>query len=121
MNIEAYTRDGVLCLRLGGDESLDYLSVRAVRTEVLRRIVDADLPDTDGLQLVERIKQLAKPSVRIIVMFRSGIHADRIARYDAQLQSFITVTPELALQQADRADRERRAGQVRTTSSPTYW
>ena len=41
------------------------------------------------------------------------LYLDRIARYDAQLQSFITVTPELALQQADRADRERRAGQVR--------
>ena len=41
------------------------------------------------------------------------LYLDRIALYDAQLQSFITVTPELALQQAAEADRERQAGRIR--------
>lgn len=43
----------------------------------------------------------------------TGLYLDRIGRYDGQLQSFITVTPELALQQAAEADRERQAGRVR--------
>jgi Asp-tRNA(Asn)/Glu-tRNA(Gln) amidotransferase A subunit family amidase len=43
----------------------------------------------------------------------TSLYLDRIARYDGQLQSFITVTSELALQQAAEADRERQAGQVR--------
>lgn len=43
----------------------------------------------------------------------TGLYLDRIARYDGQLQSFITVTSELALQQAAEADRERQAGRTR--------
>jgi len=43
----------------------------------------------------------------------TGLYLERISRYDGQLQSFITVTPELALQQAAKADRERAAGRVR--------
>jgi Asp-tRNA(Asn)/Glu-tRNA(Gln) amidotransferase A subunit family amidase len=43
----------------------------------------------------------------------TGLYLDRIKRFDGQLQSFITVTPELALQQAAEADRERQAGRVR--------
>ncbi len=35
---------------------------------------------------------------------------DRIARYDGQLNSFITVTPELALAQADAADAQLKQG-----------
>jgi Asp-tRNA(Asn)/Glu-tRNA(Gln) amidotransferase A subunit family amidase len=41
------------------------------------------------------------------------LYLARIARYDGVLQSFITVTPELARQQAAEADRERAAGRVR--------
>jgi len=41
------------------------------------------------------------------------LYLDRIARYDGQLQSFITVTPELARQQATEADRERAGGRLR--------
>ena len=41
------------------------------------------------------------------------LYLDRIARYDGRLQSYITVTSELALQQAADADRERQAGRVR--------
>jgi Asp-tRNA(Asn)/Glu-tRNA(Gln) amidotransferase A subunit family amidase len=43
----------------------------------------------------------------------TGLYLDRIAHFDAQLQSFITVTPDLALQQAAEADRERATGRVR--------
>ena len=43
----------------------------------------------------------------------TSLYLDRIARYDGRLQSFITVTSELALQQAAEADRERQAGRVR--------
>lgn len=43
----------------------------------------------------------------------TGLYLDRIARFDGQLQSFITVTPDLAMQQAAEADRERQAGRIR--------
>lgn len=42
----------------------------------------------------------------------TGLYLDRIARYDGKLKSFITVTPDLALEQAAEADRERAAGRV---------
>ena len=38
---------------------------------------------------------------------------ERIERYDAQLLAFVTPTPELALEQARRADAERAAGRSR--------
>jgi len=41
------------------------------------------------------------------------LYLERIARHDGQLQSFITVTPDLARQQAAEADRERAAGRLR--------
>lgn len=41
------------------------------------------------------------------------IYLERIARYGDLLQCFVTVTPEVARAQADRADAERAAGQVR--------
>lgn len=41
------------------------------------------------------------------------IYLERIDRYGPLLQCFITVTPELARAEADRADRERAAGTVR--------
>lgn len=40
-------------------------------------------------------------------------YLDRIARYDGELNSFITVTAELARDQARRADRERAQGNAR--------
>ncbi len=41
------------------------------------------------------------------------VFMDRIRRYDGQLQAVITLTEDLALEQADRADRELAAGQYR--------
>ncbi len=43
----------------------------------------------------------------------TDLYLDRIERYGTLLQCFITVTPELARAEADQADRERRAGNVR--------
>jgi len=41
------------------------------------------------------------------------IYLGRIRRLAGPLECFVTVTPEIALAQADRADRERAAGEVR--------
>jgi Asp-tRNA(Asn)/Glu-tRNA(Gln) amidotransferase A subunit family amidase len=41
------------------------------------------------------------------------IYLDRIARYGDRLQCFVTVTADIAREQADQADRERATGQVR--------
>ncbi|MDH5345400.1 MAG: amidase [Gammaproteobacteria bacterium] len=41
------------------------------------------------------------------------IYLERIARFGDLLQCFVTVTPDIARAQADQADRERAAGQVR--------
>jgi Asp-tRNA(Asn)/Glu-tRNA(Gln) amidotransferase A subunit family amidase len=41
------------------------------------------------------------------------IYLDRIARHGDLLQCFVTVTADVARAQADRADRERKAGRVR--------
>jgi Asp-tRNA(Asn)/Glu-tRNA(Gln) amidotransferase A subunit family amidase len=43
----------------------------------------------------------------------TGIYLERIARHDGLLQCFVTVTPDLARQQAEQADRERAAGLAR--------
>jgi len=41
------------------------------------------------------------------------LYLERIERHDAQLLAFVTPTPELALEQAGRADAERAAGRTR--------
>jgi len=41
------------------------------------------------------------------------IYLERIERFGDLLECFVTVTPEIARQQADQADRERATGQVR--------
>lgn len=43
----------------------------------------------------------------------TDIYLERIARFGDQLECFVTVTPDIARQQADQADRERATGQVR--------
>ena len=43
----------------------------------------------------------------------TDIYLDRIERYGSGLECFVTVTADLARQQADQADRERATGQIR--------
>jgi Asp-tRNA(Asn)/Glu-tRNA(Gln) amidotransferase A subunit family amidase len=43
----------------------------------------------------------------------TDIYLERIERYGELLQCYVTVTPEVARAQADKADRERATGQVR--------
>ena len=43
----------------------------------------------------------------------TDIYLDRIERFGSLLECFVTVTPDVARAQADRADRERATGQVR--------
>jgi Asp-tRNA(Asn)/Glu-tRNA(Gln) amidotransferase A subunit family amidase len=75
----------------------------------------ADRPASEDEVAFASLKQQAHwmDSGRLTSTELTRLYLDRIARYDAQLQSFITVTPELALHQAAEADRERQAGRVR--------
>jgi Asp-tRNA(Asn)/Glu-tRNA(Gln) amidotransferase A subunit family amidase len=75
----------------------------------------ADRPASADDVAFASLKQLAywMESGQLTSTGLTGLYLDRIARYDGQLQSFITVTPELALQQAAGADRERQDGRVR--------
>ncbi len=62
------------------------------------------------------------PATRLAALLRAGTVSSlelaqlclaRIERYDPQLLALVTPTPELALEQAKRADRERAAGRAR--------
>lgn len=59
------------------------------------------------LELSQALQKREISSVELTRYFLS-----RIERYDSQLNSFITVTPELALQQAQAADERLQAGQA---------
>lgn len=77
-----------------------------------------DFPE--GLQLPENKEQLAYFSVaelseliktrQISSLELTKLYLDRIRRYDGQLNAVITLTEDLALEQAARADRELAAG-----------
>jgi Asp-tRNA(Asn)/Glu-tRNA(Gln) amidotransferase A subunit family amidase len=75
----------------------------------------AELPASKEDLAFASLKQLAHwmESGQLTSTELTGFYLDRIARYDGQLQSFITITSDLALQQAAAADRERQAGLVR--------
>lgn len=62
------------------------------------------------------------PATRLAALLRAGelfsveltrLFLERIERHDPRLLAFVTRTPELALEQARRADRERAAGRRR--------
>lgn len=59
------------------------------------------------VQLAEQLAQKKISSVELTQHF-----LDRMAKYDGQLGSFITQTPELALAQAKAADKRRAAGET---------
>jgi len=75
----------------------------------------ADRPVSAEDAVFASLKQLAHWMDRgqLTSVELTELYLDRIARYDGQLKSFITVTPELAHQQAVAADRERAAGRLR--------
>jgi len=72
----------------------------------------AVLPETDEEIAFLSIRELASliKSQQLTSRRLTEIYLDRIAKYDSQLLSVITVTDSLALAQADRADREIAAG-----------
>ncbi|WP_420384792.1 amidase [Roseivirga sp.] len=76
---------------------------------------DVQLPATD-----EEIAFLSIPELASLLKSRklsserlTNIYLDRIEKFDGQLQSVITVTRDLALEQARRADQEIASGNYR--------
>jgi Asp-tRNA(Asn)/Glu-tRNA(Gln) amidotransferase A subunit family amidase len=69
---------------------------------------DADIAFAPLTQLSHWIEQRALSSRRL-----TEIYLQRIAQFDARLRSVITLTKELALAQADKADAEIAAGKYR--------
>src|SRR6266404_4347795 len=59
-------------------------------------------------KLASEIKARRISAIDLVEMFLA-----RIDRYDSKLLAFITVTPEVARQQAKQADTEIRAGKYR--------
>lgn len=70
-------------------------------------------PVTDLAQLIETRQVTSEELTRL--------YLDRIGRYDAQLNSVITLTEGLALDQARRADREIAAGNYRGVLHGIPW
>jgi hypothetical protein len=69
---------------------------------------EADIAWAPVTHLSRWIEQRKLTSERL-----TSIHLDRLRRYDPKLRCVITLTPELALQQARRADAEIAAGRYR--------
>src|SRR3984957_13805349 len=69
---------------------------------------DADIAYAPVWKLSRWIERRELTSERL-----THIYLDRIARFDPKLRCVITLTPELALQQARRADSENAAGKYR--------
>ena len=69
---------------------------------------DADIAYAPVSHLSEWIRTKQLTSERL-----TNIYLDRIAKYDGQLRCVITLTKDLALQQARRADKEIAAGKYR--------
>ena len=75
----------------------------------------ADRPDSDEDIAYASLRQLAHwmDTDQLSSLELTELYLARIARYDGVIRSFITLTPDLARQQAREADRERSAGRVR--------
>jgi Asp-tRNA(Asn)/Glu-tRNA(Gln) amidotransferase A subunit family amidase len=69
---------------------------------------DADIAYAPVWKLSRWIESRKLSSERL-----THLYLDRIAKYDPQLRCVITLTPELALRQAKRADQEIAAGRYR--------
>jgi Asp-tRNA(Asn)/Glu-tRNA(Gln) amidotransferase A subunit family amidase len=77
--------------------------------------LEAKLPENLNDLAFFPIKDLAGliKTKQISSLDLTKIYLDRIKKYDPSLLAFVTVTEELALQQAEKADRELAAGQYR--------
>ena len=62
------------------------------------------------LTIQEASERLARREVSAVELTRA--HLERIDRLEDRIKSFVTVTPELALQQAEQADRRIAAGEA---------
>jgi Asp-tRNA(Asn)/Glu-tRNA(Gln) amidotransferase A subunit family amidase len=82
--------------------------VRSTAAEVPLPANDADIAFAPATQLSRWIESRALSSERL-----TNIYLDRIRRYDPKLRAIITLTPDVALQQARAADREIAAGKYR--------
>ena len=69
------------------------------------------MPDIHEMSIAEVGGGLRRGDFGVVELTR--IMLDRIAARDGELNSFITVTEELALAQAERAEKELRAGHDR--------
>ena len=77
----------------------------------------------EGIKLPENLQELAfYPIPKLASLLKSKqissveltkLFIDRIKKYDGQLESVITLTEDLAMQQAQKADQEIAAGQYR--------
>ncbi len=73
----------------------------------------AELSDEDlAFQPITRLAELVAAG-RVSSSRLTGVYLDRLAALDPLLEAVITTTRELALEQADRADRELAAGRRR--------
>lgn len=63
------------------------------------------------LTISEALEKLNKREISAVELTQA--HLNQIERYDGQVRAFITVTPELALEQAQKADEARANGETR--------
>lgn len=66
--------------------------------------------DLSLLTITDALDKLDKKEFSSVELTKA--YLDRIEKYDSQLNSFITVTKEVALQQAEEADKKRAKGET---------
>ena len=89
----------------------------AAQTDILELFPEeiAELPNDPAEVAFASVKQQAHWMTTGQISSRelTDLYLERIDRYGELLECFVTVTPEVARAQADRADLERATGQVR--------
>jgi Asp-tRNA(Asn)/Glu-tRNA(Gln) amidotransferase A subunit family amidase len=90
--------------------------VRSVQDADALPASDADIAFAPVWKLSRWIESRQLTSERL-----THIYLDRIAKFDAKLRCVITLTPQLALQQATHADREIAAGKYRGALHGIPW
>jgi len=72
-----------------------------------------------SLTIYEAAKLLKRKEISPIELTQA--HLERIQTLDGQLNSFLTVTPEVAIQQARQAEAEIRQGEYRGLYMVSPW